>query len=351
MSFPFCVDSSLTGADAYLIVGDGRLKWREEIPEGMWTLSLETRSENCLRTLLELDARLPELSVPQKYVTSMKEAMGENFSYGEVPWRHVLPPSEYKRFLTGMVKNVQRALDGIDTTYYTETFSRVSGLFESLDYPAIDVPRLEAYLKDPKTVNTHTLASFKPVAGSFARKARYERVGTRTGRLKMKSGPDMLTLKKDYRNVVTTRHAANEGIDWIILTNGRTFQFYRVLFGKPISVELLVSLDFVDATPKMMKDFANILVLFTKKAVVNDEHELFWQRSIALSPANISKLLYSEEVVKLMRRELKKTSSINFEPEAIKDALRVCLGKAVNTESMRFKTTKAHIHEAKQKEV
>jgi hypothetical protein len=146
-------------------------------------------------------------------------------------------------------------------------------------------------------------------------------------------------------------YAANEGIDWIILTNGRTFQFYRVLFGKPISVELLVSLDFVDATPKMMKDFANILVLFTKKAVVNDEHELFWQRSIALSPANISKLLYSEEVVKLMRRELKKTSSINFEPEAIKDALRVCLGKAVNTESMRFKTTKAHIHEAKQKEV
>lgn len=207
MSFPFCVDSSLTGADAYLIVGDGRLKWREEIPEGMWTLSLETRSENCLRTLLELDACLPELSVPEKYVTSMKEAMGENFSYGEVPWRHVLPPSEYKRFLTGMVKNVQRALDGIDTTYYTETFSRVSGLFESLDYPAIDVPRLEAYLKDPKTVNTHTLASFKPVAGSFARKARYERVGTRTGRLKMKSGPDMLTLKKDYRNVVTTRHA------------------------------------------------------------------------------------------------------------------------------------------------
>jgi hypothetical protein len=150
---------------------------------------------------------LPELTVPEKYVTSMKESMGDRFVYGEVPWRHVLPTADYKRFLTGMVKNVQRALDGVDTTYYTETFSRVTGLFEALDYPAIDVPRLEAYLKDPKTVNTHTLASFKPVAGSFARKARYERVGTRTGRLKMKSGPDMLTLKKDYRNVVTTRHA------------------------------------------------------------------------------------------------------------------------------------------------
>lgn len=140
-------------------------------------------------------------------------------------------------------------------------------------------------------------------------------------------------------------YAANEGIDWIILTNGRMFQFYRVMFGKPISVEQLVSIDFIDATPKNMKDFADILVLFTKKAVVRDEHELFWQRAIALSPTNISKLLYSEEVVKLMRRELKKSSNINFEPEAIKDALKACIGKSVDTESMRFKTTKSTTQE------
>jgi predicted type IV restriction endonuclease len=135
-------------------------------------------------------------------------------------------------------------------------------------------------------------------------------------------------------------YAANEGIDWIILTNGRTFQFYRVLFEKPIRTELLVSVDFVDAYPTDMKKYAEILVLFTKRGVEKNEHELFWQRSIALSPHNISKLLYSEEVVRLARRELKKSSGIYFEPEAIKDALRICLSKAVDTESLRYRGLK-----------
>lgn len=209
MSLSFVVDSSLTGADAYLLVKDGKLKWLEEIPTDEWVLSLDGRKDMCLKTLLEIDSKLPELSVPQKYVVSMQETMGDRFDYSEIPWRHVLPPSEYRRFLTRMTKSVQQALDGIDTTYYTKTFSAVNELFESLDYPAIDVPKLESYVADPKTVNLHTLMSFKPIAGSFARKAQYNRVGTRTGRLKMKSGPDILTLKKEYRNVITGRHSGS----------------------------------------------------------------------------------------------------------------------------------------------
>ena len=138
-------------------------------------------------------------------------------------------------------------------------------------------------------------------------------------------------------------YAANEGIDWIILTNGRTFQFYRVMFEKPIRTELLVNIDFVNASPTDMKKFAEILVLFTKRGVEKDEHQLFWLRAVALSPENMSKILYSEDVVKLLKRELKKTSGIYFEPAAIKEALRLCLGKAVSTESLRYKVPKQPI--------
>ena len=31
-------------------------------------------------------------------------------------------------------------------------------------------------------------------------------------------------------------YAANEGIDWIILTNGRQIELYKVIFGKPINI-------------------------------------------------------------------------------------------------------------------
>ena len=132
-------------------------------------------------------------------------------------------------------------------------------------------------------------------------------------------------------------YAANEGIDWIILTNGRVFQFYRVLFEKPMRTEQLVNVDFFHATPKGLKDFANIIALFTRRGVEKNEHELFWQRAIALSPKNISKLLYSEEVVKFIKRELKRTSAISFETEAIKAALKICLGESINMEPMKYK--------------
>lgn len=135
-------------------------------------------------------------------------------------------------------------------------------------------------------------------------------------------------------------YAANEGIDWIILTNGRIFQIYRVVFNKPIRTELLASIDFTEANSSDMKRYSEILVLFTKRGVEKDEHQTFWQRSIALSPDNLSKLLYSEDVIRHLKRELKKSSGISFDHEAIKAALRTCLGQAIDTTSIRYKSVK-----------
>src|SRR5690348_9223000 len=39
-------------------------------------------------------------------------------------------------------------------------------------------------------------------------------------------------------------YGANEGIEWAVLTNGRHFQFYRILFEKPIDEKLVFEVDF-----------------------------------------------------------------------------------------------------------
>lgn len=132
-------------------------------------------------------------------------------------------------------------------------------------------------------------------------------------------------------------YAANEGIDWIILTNGRSFQFYRVIFEKPMRTEILLSIDFNNASQSDMKKYAEKLAVFTKKSVEKDEHERYWQRSVALSPDNVVKLLYSENIVKLLKRELRKTSGINFDEDTIKEALRNALGRSVVIETLRYK--------------
>ncbi|MEO8691716.1 MAG: type I restriction enzyme HsdR N-terminal domain-containing protein [Candidatus Saccharimonas sp.] len=114
-------------------------------------------------------------------------------------------------------------------------------------------------------------------------------------------------------------YAANEGIDWILLLNGRQIELYRVNFGKPISSTLIYSIDLMD------KDaFAKCpgqLIYLTKKAVSTGELESFWKRSNALQPESFAKLLYSEEIVKRLRSDLKNETGIYFQLEDVSSAL------------------------------
>jgi predicted type IV restriction endonuclease len=45
-------------------------------------------------------------------------------------------------------------------------------------------------------------------------------------------------------------YAANQGVEWVVLTNGLFWQVYRVLFGKPIGQELVIEINFLDLNSK-----------------------------------------------------------------------------------------------------
>jgi hypothetical protein len=133
-------------------------------------------------------------------------------------------------------------------------------------------------------------------------------------------------------------YAANEGIDWILLTNGRQVQIYRVLFEKPMKTKLLLDMHLEDALNNDLKKYAEELVSFTKSRVLRNEHELYWQRKIALDPLNISKLLYCEDVLKVIRRELKKSTGMYFDDDSIKDALIKAISNSSETLKMKYRS-------------
>lgn len=114
-------------------------------------------------------------------------------------------------------------------------------------------------------------------------------------------------------------YAANEGIDWILLLNGREIQLYRVNFGKPITTTLIYKLDLLDKDD--YRKCPNLLWYLTKKAVEKGELETFWKRTNALNPTNLAKLLYSEEIVKRLRNDLKEQTGIYFQVEDVADSL------------------------------
>lgn len=141
-------------------------------------------------------------------------------------------------------------------------------------------------------------------------------------------------------------YAANEGIDWILLLNGREVQLYRVNFGKPISTTLIFKVDLFnnDDLKKAPELFWNL----TKRAVEKGELENFWKRTNALNPVNLAKLVYSEEIVKRLRNDLKEQTGIYFQMEDVAESLHQIISEEVEFPKPRLRVKK---HSAEKKPV
>ena len=128
-------------------------------------------------------------------------------------------------------------------------------------------------------------------------------------------------------------YGANEGIDFVLLTNGRVFELYKVLFEKPISHELIFSLDFSELSN--LKVLADQLQYLHKDAVLKKGLDVLWDRHSALSPKNLSKLLFSTEVIKFLQKELKKKYSIKFDEVVIENAVKKIAMESVVIEDFK----------------
>lgn len=98
-------------------------------------------------------------------------------------------------------------------------------------------------------------------------------------------------------------YGANEGIDWALLTNGKCFDFYRILFNKPIEAKKVFSIDFSDSTK--LKGSIEMLQFLHKDSIVAKGLDMLWNKSIALDPANIAGFLYTPNVINFIKKSLK----------------------------------------------
>lgn len=102
-------------------------------------------------------------------------------------------------------------------------------------------------------------------------------------------------------------YAANQGVEWVVLTNAQIWQVYRISFGKPITQELLISLDLSKVNHKNEDDLETIYLLSREaqgKSLLDEYHV---QRQ-ALSRFFVGAIVLSEPVVTTIRRELKRIS-------------------------------------------
>lgn len=116
-------------------------------------------------------------------------------------------------------------------------------------------------------------------------------------------------------------YAANQGVDWVLLTNGQSWRVYHVIFAKPIGQELIVDIDFCAMNTRSKAD-VETLYLWCKEG---------WQRSVlgayrdqrqALSRFTVAAVLQSDPVVSIVRRELRRLSpDVKIDLDEIQDVL------------------------------
>ncbi|MFZ2542142.1 MAG: type I restriction enzyme HsdR N-terminal domain-containing protein [Gallionella sp.] len=116
-------------------------------------------------------------------------------------------------------------------------------------------------------------------------------------------------------------YAANQGVDWVLLSNGMCWRVYHLTFSKPIEQELVVSIDFSTLSSRSESDI-ELLYLWCKEG---------WQRSVldeyntqkqALSKFSVGAMLQSDPVLEVIRRELRRMSpDVRIDTEQIKGVL------------------------------
>lgn len=116
-------------------------------------------------------------------------------------------------------------------------------------------------------------------------------------------------------------YACNEGVEWVVLTNGVLWQIYKVAFGKPVGADLVLQIDFSSLSAKNSTSIESLYLLTKEglgRSVLGDYHT---QRQ-ALSRFFIGAITLSDPVLDVIRRELRKISpDVKIDNEQIKDVL------------------------------
>jgi predicted type IV restriction endonuclease len=113
---------------------------------------------------------------------------------------------------------------------------------------------------------------------------------------------------KDQHTKQAVDYAANQGVDWVILSNAEIWQIYKVTFEKPIGCELIQEIDF-SALDIKNEDQLYELYLLCKESWSKSALEECYEKIQIVNKYTIGAVLLSEDVVAAVRRILKKISS------------------------------------------
>lgn len=113
------------------------------------------------------------------------------------------------------------------------------------------------------------------------------------------------TELKDNHLKQAVDYAANQGVDWVLLTNGVVWQAYRLRFEKPIQHDEVFTVDMLDPAIKPTQ-LLEKLYLISREAAGSSALGSYAQQKEATSRYVVAQLLLDESVLATVRRQLRR---------------------------------------------
>lgn len=132
-------------------------------------------------------------------------------------------------------------------------------------------------------------------------------------------------------------YASRNNFRWVVLTNGVVWNLYHLTFEEGVEYECAFS---VDLSKGDINVAAENLAILHRESIKSDGLEEFWERKSALSPISIGRSLFHEEVLKAIRREVRRDAGILIDSEDLASAIREMLSQEVREQIGPLKVRK-----------
>ena len=138
-------------------------------------------------------------------------------------------------------------------------------------------------------------------------------------------------------------YGANQGIEWIVLTNGIEWRLHRIKFGQPIDQEMVSSFNLLEVNPKNEEDLKK-LCLLCREGIGADAMGAYHQHTQIVNRFTIAQVILTEPVISSIRKEVRKLfPDIKIDQEQIKDFLNKDVLKRDVIEGEKVKETQQKI--------
>jgi predicted type IV restriction endonuclease len=106
-------------------------------------------------------------------------------------------------------------------------------------------------------------------------------------------------------------YAVNEGVEWMILTNGQVWQVWHLTGGLPVVVDLALEVDLLGAGTIAQK--VDSLFHLSKEAIKRRLLDELWKAKAATAPKSLAAIVLSDSVIEAVRKELRRQTAYNVD--------------------------------------